>query len=171
MTGAFEWRENGPIDRAVDALMAASSADSEINRRFRDRLLKIVEADNARKLNQSIDRFGKPLAKLADYTRENRPRPGDRPLDPPNSSFRVKFKARWNTSGQRWILVASYDFPHAHFHVTGTRKMPARDTTGLSPEGKEEVQAALKDYAAEIRKSMTIGGRFRSLAKHILGGR
>ena len=162
-----EWKENGPIEKAASALDDAVSVDYEINRWFRNRIDQIVKESNDRKLSQSIDKDGKPLAPLAASTLKRRRGPGG-PLDPPRSSFRLRFKTRWDTNAAgRWIFVAWYDFPHAVYHATGTKTLPRRDLMGLDPQGKREVQAALDEYRRRVARSLSIGGRLGGLAKSI----
>lgn len=171
MGSHVEWRNGGAVEGAVDALLSAVSAESELSRRLRERILAIVAEDNAYKLDHSLQGSPgptgvRPMAPLARSTLADKRRGPGGPLGTADSRFRKNFRARWDVRAGRWILVAWYeDVPFAGYHLHGATKpgtrwvLPARDVSGLTPRGQEQVRQATAEFLAAVRRSMSFGSR------------
>jgi hypothetical protein len=153
--GSFSWGNKGAIQRHIDSVRKNAQPNSTPSNRFKARLLEIVRADHIRKLEESVDKMGRPLAPLAPSTLKNRRRGKGGPLNPPGSRFKTNFTASWAGGGLegKLVLVSGFQgIPFAIYHMTGTRRLPKRDLMGVTRKGMIEVEKAVAQYARDILK-------------------
>jgi hypothetical protein len=132
---------------------------------FRDDLRKTVVEDHYHMLLEGKDRYGQPRAPLAASTLANKKR-GPGPSLIPNyyrSRFIRNFEAEWLPgSGGRMVLAARYrnvlskqGKPFVQYHMTGTKRMPRRDTGGITPKGWARVKQLFALLPEYLRKDWT----------------
>jgi hypothetical protein len=117
--------------------------------KFREDLRLVVTEDHYHMLLENRDRYGQTRAPLAARTLAD-PKRGPGPSLIPNyyrSRFLSHFEALWTTEGALMILIARYrdilskkGKPFVQYHMTGTWKMPRRDTGGITPKGWAQVK-------------------------------
>lgn len=152
-----QWPGNR-LKARVESLKAAAAPTGKSITGARIEIRNAVERDNEDKLFRQVDRYGKPLAKLAKSTLKRR-KPGQRPdaLIPHGYASRViqnlstewegdELVVRW--TGIHWIL----------YHLTGAKKpgtkwvLPRRDISGITPKGWAEIRKIWKYWIGQITK-------------------
>lgn len=119
------------------------------------RIPEALRQDNYYRAVNGLDRNGVPLQPLKNPSDPRRPGSGP-PLAPRGASSRIvtafevdvlgepghrTYVAGWNSSA---------DF--LKYHVSGTRYLPVRDVAGITPLGREEIRAIVRDELSQIGK-------------------
>ena len=144
------------LQEIQEGLRPGSRAGNKLN----SRVYKICEEGHTRQLLQGIDYTGSKTAPLKPSTLKGR-RGNGPPRIPRGTASRMvtAFRLRWvDESPGRRRLVMYYDdtiAPFAVFLEHGTSRMAARPT-GIDPESVRQIEAAIKDFGADVIKG---GGR------------
>lgn len=134
-------------------------------RLFREDLRRTVVEDHYHMLIEGKDRYGQPRAPLAASTLKDKKR-GPGPSLIPNwyrSRFLANFEAEWEVREGVMRLVCRYrdvlskqGQPFAQYHMTGTRRMPRRDTGGITPKGWAQVKKLFALLPEYLRKGWSV---------------
>ena len=158
MTEFTHWSRSSAIGRLLERLDAAARPGSRVVLAVRKDLVRIVKEDNADKLARGVDRYGKPLAKLADSTLK-KPRASPLPLmrRGNRSRFLTHFECNLSVNGGRTTVAAGWrDLGGAAANLTGATKpgskwrLPKRDLRGLTPKGWRKVHERWRQVPGEL---------------------
>jgi hypothetical protein len=164
----------GALHRRLGEIRAAADPRSYPVKRLRAEITAAVVEDNTEKilgrgLLEGVDRYGRPLAPMADSTFRNRRRGFGPVLAPRGLLSRVitTFKVRWAFVGGQWRMSAGWvdflskgGYPIMLAHLDGCPKgsnarrpswsLPKRDVGGISPKGWVKVQQAFASFRARL---------------------
>lgn len=153
------WTNQGAISATMAGIAASSRLSGRGSNVIKGRIRQIIMDDNVDKLvNRSVDRYGKPFARLSPVTLKD-PRRGPGPALVPNfmhSRFIQNFRAEWIKSSilgyatleMRWI-----NMPWAIYHITGSRDgkhPPRRDPSGITPKGWSQIRHAVTEWGKQL---------------------
>jgi hypothetical protein len=165
-----QWPASSALLRRLDAINAAVKPNSRAANRVKGDIRKIVIEDNTEKLLgrgnlEGVDRYGKPLAKMADSTFRN-PRRGFGPVLVPrglSSRFITNFVAVWEGGVlvMRYVgIVNKQGRSFVQYHLTGCPKgsnakrpnwsLPKRDVAGITPAGFAKIRARHTRFAEDV---------------------
>lgn len=119
------------------------------------RLREIMIQDNREGLLAGTNADGTRAADVKEST-IRRGRGGDGPPRVPRgatSRMIADYDVDVQETGDRTLLIGMWpNTPFVHFHATGAPKnnMPARDPTGIRPDGQEQIRSALDAFAASL---------------------
>jgi hypothetical protein len=125
-----------------------------------DSLADALYQENIYARSEGVGGSGLDLMEIKESTIKRRRRAGKGmgpPLAPDDvgSSVITGFETRVEQTGElSWLVIGEWNAPWLHYHVTGTKWMPARDIVGFRPVFREK--------AAEI---------FHAQVSELLGGR
>lgn len=165
-----EWPISGALIRKMAAIQEAARLKGVAATRVKGDIRKIVVSDNTEKLLgrgllEGVDRYGRPLAPMAESTFRNKRR-GFGPVLVPrglNSRFITHFRADWKDAGgfttlvMGWVgVVNKKGQSFIQYHLTGARKagtkwvLPKRDVGGITPQGWAKIQARFRQFAGDV---------------------
>ncbi len=164
------WPASSALERRLAEIQAAAGPNSRASTRVKGDVRRLVIEDNTEKilgrgLLEGVDRYGKPLARMADSTYRN-PKRGFGPVLAPRglaSRFITNFRADWR-GGQLVMgwrnVVDKKGRPFVQYHLEGAAKgsnprrpnwsLPRRDVGGISPAGWAKIVARHKQYAQSV---------------------
>jgi hypothetical protein len=164
------WPPSSALQRRLAEIREAAGPNSRAANRVKGDLRQIVLTDNVEKLLgrgllEGVDRYGRPLARMADSTFRN-PKRGFGPVLAPrglNSRFITHFRAEWLNGDlvMRYVnMVNSKGQPFAQYHLVGAPRgskpgqpnwsLPRRDVGGITPEGWARIKARHAKYAGDV---------------------
>lgn len=175
MPSYVQWSSSDALVRRLKEIQDAARPGSRAVSAARKDIRQLIIDDNTDKFLRGVDRYGKPMVRLAASTLKRRDGSGP-PLIPHGTSSRfiTHFEANWVQSGGYSQLQARYrdindskGRPFAQYHMTGCPigsnpkrpnwSLPRRDPGGITPKGWYRVIQRHKQLAEDIRKSG--GGR------------
>lgn len=175
MPSYVQWPGSAALIRRLGEIQDAARPGSRAVLSARKDIRQIAIDDNRDKLLRGVDRYGRPMARLAASTLKRR-KGGGPPLVPEGdrSRFIANFEVIWVNAGGYQQLVARYrdindrdGRPFAQYHMTGCPpgsnpkhplwSLPRRDPGGITPKGWYRVIQRHKQLASDIVKSG--GGR------------
>lgn len=167
------WKSSGALMAKLRAIQEMSDLSGKGANRVKGDIRKIVVQDNTDKLLgrgllEGVDRYGKPLARMADSTFRRKSR-GFGPVLAPRglqSRFITNFQAVWVDTGRgftgllcRYVgIVNKKGQSFAQYHLTGAKKpgtkwvLPRRDVGGITPKGWALIQARFRRFAQDVIK-------------------
>lgn len=170
MPVTVQWPSSPALVRRLRDMQAAAQPNSRAANRVKGDIRKIVIEDNTEKLLgrgnlEGVDRYGKPLARMADSTFRN-PNRGFGPVLAPRglaSRFITNFRATWQGGIliMGWIdILSKSGKSFAQFHLTGAPKgsnsrrpnwsLPKRDVAGVSPAGWAKIKERHTKFAEDV---------------------
>jgi hypothetical protein len=159
MPSRVEFPASSALSRRLNELKEMARPGSRVVAAARAEIKKIVEADHREKLMRGVDRYGRPLAPLAESTRARRK--GNGPILIPRgmaSRLITGFRCEWVSVGTDQVLRAFVvGAEWVRYHFTGTRKMLRRDVSGVSPKAWAAIVARMRRVPDELRRYR--GGR------------
>src|SRR5262245_43657337 len=153
---SVHWKNQNALHALCTAIAASAKLTGRNANMLKGKIRRIIIDDNIDKLmNRSVDRYGKPCAKLAKSTLAD-PKRGPGPALVPNfmhSRFISRFRAEWQPA--RFFGVAVLDMkwigmPWAKYHITGTRRMPRRDPSGITPKGWSQIRYVFHEWTKDV---------------------
>lgn len=163
------WPQSSAMLRHMREVQEACGTNSRAANRLKGELRDIVEQDNVEKLLgrgllEGVDRYGQPLAPMAESTYKN-PRRGLGPVLAPRgllSRFITCFEVVWDGGVMlmRYANMLSKDgLPFAQYHLRGCPmgskasqpnwSLPRRDVGGITPWGWSRFNAARSRWLAD----------------------
>lgn len=164
------WPQSPALVRRLREMQEAVQPNSRAANRVKGDIRKIVIEDNTEKLLgrgnlEGVDRYGKPLTRMADSTFRN-PRRGFGPVLAPRglaSRFITNFRATWQGGilVMGWVdMLSKQGEPFAQYHLEGARRgsnskrpnwsLPRRDIAGLSPKAWSKIVARHAQFAKDV---------------------
>lgn len=167
-----EWRSSKALQQRLDAIARAAGGNSKATARVKGDIRKIVIEDNTEKLLgggllEGVDRYGRPLAPMAESTYRN-PKRGFGPVLVPRgllSRFITNFRADW-IGGQLVMrykdIVNKRGESFAQYLIRGAPKgskpsqpnwsLPPREVDGITPRGWSEINVRTKGWGRDVVK-------------------
>ncbi len=169
------WPSSPALVRRLRDMHAAGKGDGLSAARVKGDVRLIVIEDNTEKLLgrgllEGVDRYGKPLAPMAESTFKN-PRRGFGPVLVPRglqSRFITHFRATWAKTAEGvgvlvmgWAdVVSKQGKSFVEFHLAGCPRgsnakrpnwsLPQRDVAGISPAGWAKIVARHSKFAQDV---------------------
>lgn len=116
----------------------------------------LIVVDNMAARMLGVDKDDQPFAGLAPATLAKPYRGPGPPLAPMEMASRIisGLEISYVDLGIGGIdIVGDWpSMPFLHYHVTGTKHMPARDPVGIRPQGWAAIEGALDEFADSVLK-------------------
>jgi len=176
MSARVQWPASDALAKRLKEINEAAKLSGKGANRVKGDIRRIVIEDNTDKLLgrgllEGVDRYGKPLARMADSTYRKKGR-GFGPVLAPKgmaSRFITNFRAEWQDSGRGfntlvcfWLgMVNKQGQSFAQYHLTGAKKpgtkwvVPKRDIGGVTPKGMAAIRARIKKYMSDAIRGTT----------------